>query len=147
MVLINSIIDIADSLINSVENNPELSGIEFLRAYDTAFLNPKHNGIKAVFGIGNTSRKEGFVSKLYEINTLGDICSGEISVRLYGGSDISGDSLTLACVNLRNAIIQSDSNGFISKSTISPVKYEYDTSAVYRELKFYVEYVLCEAVV
>ncbi len=147
MVLINSIIDIADSLINSVKNNPEFSGVEFLKAYDTASCNPKSDGIKAFVNIENTERKEGFVSGLYKTDTYGDVCSGEINVRLYGGNDITGESLTLACVRLKNAVINADYEGFISKSVISPVKYEYSTSAVYRELKFNIEYVLCEAIV
>ena len=146
-MFMNSIIDIADSLITDVIENPSLGDIRFLKAYGASNYNPSYEGFTAVVNIDEVKRSGGFVSRLYKTNTYGEAFSAELRVRLYAGSEVSGDSLTRNAVALREAVISADSYGFIDNSRISPIEYESGSGALYRELSFYLEYVLCEAIV
>lgn len=143
----NSIIDIADSLINNIAELSEFENVEFIKAYDTSAYNPRRDGITAVVDVENIERTDGYITRLYKIDRYGDVYSAKLSVKLYGGSDISGESLTSVSLNLKNAVNVCDNHEFITKSKISPIIYESGTNAVYREISFNIEYVLCEAVV
>ncbi len=143
----NNITDIADTLIKNAKHNPQLSDIRFIKAYNTTANNPNEDGCTAVVSIESVQRSKGFVSRLYKQNTYGDVFVARLNVRLYAGNDISGASLTKTALIIRNALIEADSEGYIENSNISSIKYENDSSAVYRDISFDIEYVLCEAVV
>jgi hypothetical protein len=143
----NSIIDIAESLITDVIDNRDFENINFVKSYGAGEYNPSHTAFTAVVGIENIERKDGYISRLYKYDTYGDVFSAELNIRLYGGYDTSGESLTRTALDLRQAVISADSDGFIDKSRISSLKYESGTSAVYRDISFDIEYVLCEAMV
>ncbi len=143
----NSIIDIADSLASEVMENSEFDGIKFLKAYGAEFYDPSYENLTAVVNIEDVERSQTYLSRLYKPGSRGDVFSAKLTVRIYGGSDISGYSLTRTSMSLCKAFINADSSGFICESKITPIKYENDTGAVYREIILYLEYVLCEAVV
>lgn len=143
----NNITDIADTLIKNAKQNPGLCDIRFIKAYNTATNNPDENCYTAVVSIESVKRSSGFVSRLYKQNTYGDVFVAKLNVRLYAGNDISGASLTKSALLIRNAMIESDSEGYIDSSNIGSIEYEKDSSAVYRDISFDIEYILCEAVV
>lgn len=143
----NSINDIAESLINSIKDNPEFANVKFLKAYGVSDYDPGHGSISAVVNIEDIERGKSYLSRLYDAQTYGDVFSSKLTIRVYATENISGESLTETSVKLRQAIINADGGGFIYKNKISPINYENDTGAVYREINFLIEYVLCEAAV
>lgn len=143
----NSIIDIAENLITDVKENQAFSNVTFVKAYSVYDYNPSYGGFTAVVNIDEVERSEGYLSRLYKADTYGDIFFAKLIVRLYAGNNTSGDSLTKTALSLKQSILSADSDGFINKSKIGPIKYESDTAAVYREISFDIEYVLCEAII
>ncbi len=143
----NSIIDYVDNLISTLSDNPAFSGYNFKKVYVVGDYDPVHNEFTAVFNIDEVKCSDSFISGLFRRNTLADIYKARLVIRLYGGNTVSGNSLTRSAVKLKKAVLQADSGGFINSAVISPIKYESKTGAVYRELVFNIEYVLCEAVV
>lgn len=143
----NSIIDIAESLINGIKDDPGFSDIKFLKAYGVSDYEPCRGSVSAVVNIEDTERGKGYLSRLYDAQTYGDVYSAKLTIRVYAPDNISGESLTETALKIRRAVVNADSGGFIYKNKISPIKYENDTGAVYREVSFLIEYVLCEAAV
>lgn len=146
-MFMNSIIDIADNLITDVADNLEFENVKFIKAYGINEFNPSQEGFTAVVNIDNIERGTTYISGLYDTDTLGEVFSAGLVIRLYGGEFTSGESLTRMACNLREAVISADSDGFIDKSAISSIKYENNSASVYREIRFDIEYVLCEAIV
>lgn len=141
----NSIFDIVEGLIDDLSENENLRDITFIKAYDADDYNPSQNTLTAVFNIDELKRRGGFIQRLYRRGTYGDIFSAKLIIRLYGGNYVFGDGLTKALVRLRNEIALADSDGFFDSGVISSICYEKETGAIYRELTFNIEYVLCEA--
>lgn len=143
----NSIIDIAESLIADVKEKPDFSNIKFLKAYGVSDYNPDFGSTAAVVNIEEVERCAGYLSRLYDAETYGDVYNAKLTIRVYAPDDVSGESLTEISVKLRQAVTDADNCGFINKSKISSIKYENGTGAVYRDISFFIEYVLCEAAV
>ncbi|MCH5303398.1 MAG: hypothetical protein J1E41_00920 [Ruminococcus sp.] len=143
----NSITDIADTLIRDAKKDSQLDDIHFLKEHTLVTYNSNDEGLTAVVNIEDVRHLKSFVSRLYKLGSYGDIFSSKLNIRLYAGSDIWGYDLIKNALILRKAIIDADSSGFIKNSSISQVKYENNSGAVYRDISFNIEYVLCEAVV
>lgn len=143
----NSIIDIAECLINGIKDNPEFENIKFLKAYGISDYNPCYGSVTAVVNIEEIERNKGYLARLYDTQTYGDVFLSKLTIRVYAPDDTSGESLTETSVKIRQAVTYADSYGFINESKISAIKYENETGAVFREVTFLIEYVLCEAAV
>jgi hypothetical protein len=143
----NSIIDIAESLINGIKDNPEFGNIKFLKAYGISDYDPCHGCVTAAVNIEEIERTKGYLARLYDAQTYGDVFSAKLTIRVYAPDDTSGESLSETSLKIRQAVTEADSCGFINESKISAIKYENDTGAVFREVTFLIEYVLCEAAV
>lgn len=143
----NSIIEIADSLINTVKESGDFESVKFLKAYNEKDYNPSHEGITAVVDLDTIEKGNSYISGLFKFDTVGEVYLADLTLRVYAGDSVSGDSLTCECIRLKDAVLSADSEGYIVKSKISPIRYESTTAAVYREITFEIEYVLCEAAV
>ena len=82
MMFMNSIIDIADSLITDVIENPSLNNIRFVRAYGASNYNPSYEGFTAVVNIDEVKRSGGFVSDVLGARHKPNPTSGVLGERM-----------------------------------------------------------------
>lgn len=142
----DSIVEVIDNIIEKVTTSTKVNNISFYKAYDTRDYSMLLGGFTALVDIKEIKKHKGFISRLYKNGILGDVFTSKLVIRLYGGNYVTGESLTTACVELREEVISADEDGFIEDNSIGPISYESDTGNIYRELEFDFEYVLCEAV-
>lgn len=142
----NGIIEYTENIIDTLRNDPAFRLYTFVWTYPVRDYDPVHIELFAVFNIDEIKTRDGLISRLYSRNMYGDVYKAKLTVRLYGGNTITGDSLSLSSVKLYKAVLAADSGELITDSCITPIQYENGTGAVYRELVFNLEYVLCGAV-
>ena len=88
----NSIIDIADNLINEVKESGEFESVRFFKAYSEKDYNPSYEGITAVVNIDSIERGNSYISGLFKFDTYGEVHLADLTLRVYAGDSVSGES-------------------------------------------------------
>lgn len=137
------IYNIISRMVTKIKENEELKDIRFLKAFDNNYgQNPFDDYIVTV-DLKKLTQGQTFVGGYFDSNSKGQLYSGKIVFRVYSDREKSGENLGNITMKIYNQLLSSDDNGIISNSNISPITYDSDFEAIYREIAIEVEFCLC----
>lgn len=114
---------ITDNLIRLAKQDARLSSVRFEKAYRKA---QAHRPVSGFLGVVNFRKVE------CEKNAEGDIYKTELEIILY--SSESGEELGVTALNLTDALLAADKDGFVANITVGAIDYDVSNGAIFRSI-------------
>lgn len=123
-----------DTIIRAVKSSPDFDGVRFVKGYKNRKSEKPVAGFLAVVNIENLKRDRTFFNNKHILSDNVCTMTALLRVRLMCGITRSGEGLTRFGMKLCAEIGKADSQGFVTEIGMSPVGFDADTEAVYRDV-------------
>lgn len=137
---------IADGLIVKAKQSGGLEDVRFVKAYGADALETPVSGYLAVVAIDSMSRTNSFLGNRVYNGLNGEKFTAQIKIRIYAPDYQNGQELTsvsgILCENIKNA----DEEKIVSGVKFSPVGFDENINAMYRDCCVDVSFYLCREV-
>lgn len=137
------VINIVNSLIYKARENENIKNVKFVKAYRENFAQNPVEGYIAVVKIEKISKTNSFAGGFADSKIKGEMFSVCFALSVYSDNDITGEELSSTALKIQQAVADADESSIIESSWISPIEFDSDIKAIYREINFTLAFCLC----
>lgn len=137
------IIDICNGLICKAKENEAIQNVKFLKAFREDFAQTPIDGYIGIVKIEKVSFSNQFAGSFAKNNTKGQVVDVTMAIDLYSDNSITGEELSVATVQVQQAMYDADETDIIQSSSISAVRFDTDLKSIYREIILNLSFCLC----
>ena len=133
-----------DKIIVGLKRIETLKNVRFVREYGAHKAEVPIKGMLAVVSVKESVLSNSYIGGYLSSSVRGDQYSANAEIRVYAPSDKSGAGLSETVGEILAGLKTADENKIITESSATPIAFDSDMNAVYRTVKFVVDFCLCE---
>ena len=133
-----------DKMIIRLKHLEPISGVRFVREYGTDKVETPVRGMLAVVGITQSSRKKGYIGGYLSSGIKGETFGADVEIRVYSPANENGTGLSEAVSEILTGLEKADEEKLITESSAGSIEFDADMNAIFRTIKFSIEFCLCE---
>ena len=133
-----------DKIIVGLKRIETLKNVRFVREYGAHKAEVPINDMLAVVSVKESVLSNSYIGGYLSSSVRGDQYSANAEIRVYAPSDKSGAGLSETVGEILAGLKTADENKIIPESSATPIAFDSDMNAVYRTVKFVVDFCLCE---
>lgn len=133
-----------DRIIAGLKLIEKLKPLRFVREYGSHSAENPINSFLAVVSVTDTSLSKSFIGDYLSSSVKGDCYKANAEITVYAPADENGEGLSEIVSELLIGLKKADSEKIIEQSSASSISFDPDLNAIYRTVKFSVEFCLYE---
>lgn len=134
-----------DELVCLMKLTPGLDGVRFVREYGSHDAELPVRGFLAVVCVENAAVKRGFLGSGASQTGIPDaLYSADTELRVYAPAGENGAGLSGVISEMLRALELFDERRIVTKREVGSIEFDSDLGAIFRRLRFRVEFCLCE---
>lgn len=135
-----------DRIIAGLKTFDALQRMRFVREYGNHTVETPIKGLLAVVSITDTALLRDYLGGYVSSSLKGECYTANVEIRVYAPATENGSGLSEIVGEILADLKKADSEKIITESSATAIAFDPDLNAIYREVKFSVEFCLCEEV-
>lgn len=133
-----------DSIIAKLKTYDELKPLHFVREYGSHSVEMPITGLVAVVSVTDTALSKEYIGGYLNSSVKGEQFSAKVEMSVYAPATENGSGLSEITSQLVSLLKKADSQQIIVETSASPIAFDPDMNAIYRNVDFVIEFCLCE---
>ena len=138
----SEIFRVVDALIKDTKRKLK-EKITFVKAYSDNIANNYSDKLIAVVDMGEIKKLQEFIGGYFDEAVKGDMFSLDLFIRVYSGRNSNGEDLGKATIDIYESLKEADNSKIIESSWVSPIDYDENVGAIYRQINCRLDFCLC----
>lgn len=135
-----------DRIIAGLKTCEPLQKVRFIREYGTNNVETPVRGLLCVVSITDTALLKDYLGGYVSSKLKGECYTANVELRVYAPATENGSGLSEIAGEILASLKKADSEKIITESSATAIAFDPDLNAIYRDVKFSVEFCLCEEV-
>lgn len=133
-----------DSLVRALKRSPQLSEVRFVRGFQSRASEMPVAGFLATVTLGTTAKTQGFLGTQAREGVRGALYCAEAEIRVYAPASENGSGLSRIVGEMLRELECADEEHILTHAEACSIEFDADLNAIFRRLRFGVEFCLCE---
>lgn len=133
-----------DRIVVGLKHIDSLKDVRFVREYGSHSVETPITGFLAVVSVRETVLSNNYIGGYLSSSVRGDQYSANAEIRVYAPATENGAGLSEVVGAILSGLKDADKDRIVTETSATPIAFDSDMNAIYRTVKFGVDFCLCE---